>query len=673
MSQPEPRQPAVGEPAARVRWALRVLVVVPIVVAVVRALAHGWFPVGDNSLLAIRAADVGTSHHPLLGSWTSASLALGIDVNNPGPLYSDLVAPFMWTLGRAFGSGAGTAVGVGAINAASALAIVATAVRIGGWRAERWMLVLVAALTWSMGSELLIDIWQPHAMLLPFCLLLVLTVAVVVGDWRVLPAWAAVMSIVIETYVGYAYAVVALTATVLVAGVVAIARGNPRPGPRALLRLRTLHWTLLVLCVAWVQPVWEQLFGRGEGNLQRLATHAGSGDLTIGAGNAVKIVTAVTALPPFWTRYGYVDSVPSTDLTQTPDGPRLMIAGLPGPALAVVALAVLVGVMVALIVALRRPEQRLARTSLIVALVVLVIAVPGLASQAVTVTGLRSHQVRWLFALSLYVHVSVAWGLVEVFKARAREVGRAVGGRALDLAAIAVVVGLVAANVPFKAHDLGPTADRAAIDTLKRTFDDLSSFDPGVPVVYDVDNVRVYEPFGAAVLMRLRELGVDFRFEDAVMVRQLGEQRRAHGDERIHLRQYERSDALRYTGPGCVLSLRSAVSEVESAEADQLIVAAADDLASGTVAVETAGLPDDVIELVSAALDGDADAAFRVVATDLLPVLVAESRLVPTPPIAAALDARQLIVERVNTTFMVIAIDSARATGRGEEDCDGLG
>jgi hypothetical protein len=71
-------------------------VVLPIVVAVVRALVHGWFPIGDAALLAIRAYDVGTSHNPLLGSWTSASFALGIDVNNPGPLYPDLLAPFMW-------------------------------------------------------------------------------------------------------------------------------------------------------------------------------------------------------------------------------------------------------------------------------------------------------------------------------------------------------------------------------------------------------------------------------------------------------------------------------------------------------------------------------------------------------------------------------------------------
>src|SRR6188508_2919956 len=74
------------EPSAVWRWLARSAVVLPIVTAVVRALAHGWFPIGDAALLAIRAFDVATSDHPLLGSWTSASFALGIDVNNPGPL-----------------------------------------------------------------------------------------------------------------------------------------------------------------------------------------------------------------------------------------------------------------------------------------------------------------------------------------------------------------------------------------------------------------------------------------------------------------------------------------------------------------------------------------------------------------------------------------------------------
>src|SRR3954454_1290958 len=104
---------AARQPASGWRWAARAAVVLPIVVAVVRALAHDWFPIGDAALLAIRAYDVGTPDHPLLGSWTSASFALGINVNNPGPLYPDVLAPFMWTFGRMFGIGVATAIGVG--------------------------------------------------------------------------------------------------------------------------------------------------------------------------------------------------------------------------------------------------------------------------------------------------------------------------------------------------------------------------------------------------------------------------------------------------------------------------------------------------------------------------------------------------------------------------------
>ena len=227
--------------------------------------------------------------HPLLGSWTSASFALGIDVNNPGPLYPDLLAPFMWTFGRAFGIGTATAIGVGTINAAAALGTALVGAAIGGWRTERWMLLLVAALTWSMGSELLIDIWQPHALLLPFCALVALTIAVACGDVIMLPVW-----------VGCRLADRADTCRLRLRGRCAGGRrgGDARPAaPRhtwgrdagVRWRTRVVHakpflWTLAVLVLAWIQPLWEQLFGRGEGNLQRLATHAGEGDLTVGGG-----------------------------------------------------------------------------------------------------------------------------------------------------------------------------------------------------------------------------------------------------------------------------------------------------------------------------------------------------------------------------------------------------
>jgi hypothetical protein len=120
------------------------------------------------------------------------------------------------------------------------------------------------------------------------------------------------------------------------------------------------------------------------------------------------------------------------------------------------------------------------------------------------------------------------------------------------------------------------------------------------------------------------------------------------------VRQFERSDALRYAGEGCVLSLRSGVDAETEQRADGLIAAAAADLASGRYPVDLAGLPDDVRRPVEAAVGGDADAAFRVVADALMPVLVAEQRVVATPAMQAAADSIDTIIARVNSTLAVV-------------------
>jgi hypothetical protein len=642
------------------RWLARAAVLLPIAVAVVRALADGWFPVGDSALLAVRAGDVFTRDHPWLGSWTSASLALGVDVNNPGPLYYDLAAPFMWTVGRVAGPGPAVAIAVGTINAAAAIGIVAVGRRIDGWRSERWMLVLVAAITWAMGSELLFDIWQPHALLLPFLLLTVLTVAVANGDVGLLPWWVGVVSVVIQTHVAYVYVSVVLAAIVGVA-LIRHRRVTRHEQPLTIGR-RLWAITGAVAIVCWLQPLYEQFAGRGEGNLQRLATNAGGGELTVGAGTATKIVAAVVALPPWWTRFGFDDSVRSTPLTQTADGPRLYVDGLPNAALAVVAVLLVVGVLGALVVGLSRPQQRAARWAAVVALAGVVVAIGGVSIQAVTVTGLGSHQIRWLFALSVLVHVVIVWGGAEWWRGRqgpSSEASASAAERRLDLGLAAAVAVLVLANLPFHAHPLGPVADRSAEATLRRTFDDLDRFDPDQPVIYDVDNVRVFEPYSSAVMMRLDELGIEFRFVDEGLVRQFGEHRRADGDEAIHIRQYERSEALLFDDPAaCVLSRRSGVGTDEEVAADSLIAAAATELTQGpTVVVD--GLPDDVRQLVDAALDGNADAAFRIVADDLLWVLVDEQRIEPPPATTEAVAQRAAIRARISTTLLVAATGTA--------------
>src|SRR5262245_258174 len=140
------------------------IAIVPVVVATVRALARGWIALGDDGLILLRTHDVGTSHHPLLGLWSSASLEPGIYVNHPGPLFFDLLAPFV----RIGGPSVGLALGMMTINIAAIVAAAWAAARVGGVRALVLVTALSAGLAWAMGSELLFDVWQPHAMILPF-------------------------------------------------------------------------------------------------------------------------------------------------------------------------------------------------------------------------------------------------------------------------------------------------------------------------------------------------------------------------------------------------------------------------------------------------------------------------------------------------------------------------
>ena len=615
------------------RWVVRGLVVLPFVVAAVRALATGWFPVGDSALLSVRAYDVGTSHHPLLGSWTSASLTLGVDVNNPGPLYPDLLAPFMWTIGRWFGIGAAVAIGVASINAGFALATGWAGSQIGGWRVERWCLLLAAALSWSMGSELLIDIWQPHALLLPFACYLVLTVGLLDGSWRLLPVWVGVASLIVQTHIGYVYVLTVFGVVVIGSGIVAARAAGM--SPTDVLRHRWVRWSAGVAGLAWLQPVIEQIAGEGRGNLLRLATNAGGGDVTIGAPTALKLVAQVVALPPWWTRSGFADSIASTPLTGPADDPQLLVPGLPSGVVALLAVAMVVAVLTLLLFSLRRGRHTTAAAATTVSLIGVVAAVATLTIQTVSTVGLGSHQVRWLWALAVFVHISIAWGVVELLAGR-------ITARQVDVGIAVAVTLVVTTNLPVTAHPLGPTADRAATDTLERTFEQLGEFEPGGSVRYDVSNVRPFEPWSGAVKMRLRELGIEFTVDDGGMVRQLGNNRRADGTEVTSMRQIERSAALRYDGPGCVISEASPFDPAVEAELDAVIDAAVTDLAAGKAELDLSGLDPDLAARFERSTTGDTDEAFVLVADGVLTFLAADGRIIESSP------AIDLAIERAD-------------------------
>ena len=201
--------------------------ILPVVVATVRAISGDWRAIGDNAYFSIRAADVFTEHHPLLGSWTSASIAIGLDVNNAGPLLFDVLAMPV----RIGGPDAGLAVGVALVNIASILGIALIARRQAGATAVVVAMAAATGLGWALGSELLFEPWQPHSLIFPFLCFLFMAWALVAGDLVMLPWAVGLGSYVAQTHVGYALLVPTLGGlAVAAAGArhVAVAAHRPR-------------------------------------------------------------------------------------------------------------------------------------------------------------------------------------------------------------------------------------------------------------------------------------------------------------------------------------------------------------------------------------------------------------------------------------------------------------
>jgi hypothetical protein len=184
-----------------------VVAVLPIVVATIRAVHRGWLPVGENALFQIRARDVFTRHPPLIGLASSASESTQTDLHHPGPLLFDLLA-----LPVTLWNGAGVAIGIGAINTAAVLTVAWVTKRVAGPLLVTCAMATTAVLTWTMGSELLFDPWNPHSMLLPFWCLLFLTWACAVGDLVLFPVLFAVGSLILQTHLSYTFLVPTLLA-----------------------------------------------------------------------------------------------------------------------------------------------------------------------------------------------------------------------------------------------------------------------------------------------------------------------------------------------------------------------------------------------------------------------------------------------------------------------------
>jgi hypothetical protein len=508
--------PPTGRIAFRLFIASIVVAVVPVAVATARAIHNGWLPTGDNALQAIRSRDVFSHNLPLIGSWSSASLTAGTQLNHPGPLYFDLLA----VPARLFESGAGVAFGVALVNSLCIVAIATFAYRRGGVLVGTLAMAFTATMCWTMGSELLFEPWNAHAMLIPFLLFLVLVWSMTCGDLLALPLAAGVGSLLVQTHLSYALLVPLLAAWGIVGLVIGL-RGQRRrePDAWATRRARALRVGAVggvVLGVCWTQPLIEQFTSDGPGNINRLVDSARSSKAgTIGFGLGTRIVATVVSLPPWWFR-------PSLKDAFTPGWHE------PSVGSTVLSLVVLFAVLGSCAWVSLRGRDRVSSWAIATAVAGLLAALLTAWQGPVTVFGnVTPHTFRWLWPLGTFVFFAVACTIGR------RLVGSTVASPRstwLVTGFAVVTVAVAALNLPSADWGRGPNSQEYAIPAAHDVGQQMGSLEGRGPVLIDgLFRSGFADPYGAAVVAELQRRGIPFVTGDAVLERHLGPARHFNG------------------------------------------------------------------------------------------------------------------------------------------------
>lgn len=549
---------------------------VPVAVATARAIHDGWIPTGDNALFAVRARDVFSIRHlPLIGTWSSASLNAGTDLNHPGPLYFDLLA----VPARLMDSGAGIAFGVAVINVLCIVGIAWFAYRRGGAVLGAVAMAATAALCWSMSSALLFEPWNPHSVLLPFLFFLVLVWSLTCGDLLAVPFAAAAGSLVAQTHLSYALLVPVLGAWGVAGLVVALRRERRDRETWPRLRRRARWFTAIgggVLVACWLQPLIEQFTSDGRGNLSRLfdSTRGSTAD-TIGFDFGTRVVATVVSLPPWWFR-------PSMNEAFAPRWDA------PSAALAIVSLVVLAGVLGWCAWDARRRRDRVSTWAIATAAVGVVAALVTAGQGPITVFGrVTAHTFRWLWPLGAFVFFAVAASVV-------RRIGRAATS-SIQLVGVfaAVTFGVAALNIPSADQGLGPNSQQYAYaepgeKDLGRHMGALER--EAALVIDDLFYGPFADPYGAAIVAELQRRDIPFVARSPAIVRQYGPARRFDGHNANAALLLRQGEATRVAEPGTRLVARGeGLSQADQRELDRLERQIGEYIAQGRLRLDPRG------------------------------------------------------------------------------------
>lgn len=488
------------EAGARTAWvttsnALAAAAIAVVVFVTARGLAGGYVAMRDRAMIALRSRDVLTEHHPLVGMASSGSTPESA-FNHPGPLLFDVLAAPV----RLLGDSTGIAVGAALINIVAIVGIVVAARGVGGERVAVLGAAGTCALAWIMGSETLYDAWNPNVLVLPFLWFALLAWHVACGGLRRLPLAVAVGSFCVQAHLGFPIVVGVVLAAALVAGIRwPLSEGGAVRRPLAL--------AAAVGLVAWAQPIWEQLFGDGKGNLSRIFGAGSDAENIAGPTFAARVFADVLS-PVSWVR-------PHFEKLWTGFTPH----ALPSERWTAVILVAAGAAAIALAVAVVRRAPGLGRLWLVF--------IAGCVGGYVTVARLplqfgvtlSSYYIRWIWPL-------VVLGLIAAAASLWVLVGhRLVSADIAGCAAIAAAIGLLVMTLPTRGLATQPPYRDAVSAVRDQVAANADRIPEGTRVEMRSDTLAWHLPYPYEISAELIGQDVDVVVRRPFSIRQYGPRR----------------------------------------------------------------------------------------------------------------------------------------------------
>ncbi|MEA2397423.1 MAG: hypothetical protein QOK25_979 [Thermoleophilaceae bacterium] len=413
----------MGRPANRVVLLTGLVAALPVIVSTVRAVTHGWLPLGDDATIAVRSLDVLSLHPPVVGQYSVSSALIGAPVRSPGPL-------LYWLLAIPVRMGpVAPAIAMGIVNGLAAMGVVALAARRGGWLLMLASAAALAAMCGSLDATVMHDVWNPAAAIFPFTLLIFVLWSVACGEYRLLPIAALLASFVMQAHLVYVAPVIWMLA---VAGGFLVAMG-PRV-PR-----RWIAGTAAIVLVCWSLPLAEEVVDR-PGNLERIVQVATAHGSRFGWTDGWYAVVRTIGFPPWWLRS---PRIPFDRL-----GDVVIAPGVVATTSAVAGLAGLVGLAA---IGLRSGRKQLAAPALLaLGLLGAVAAVTASTPSARALFGVIGYTLWWASPAGMFCWLVLGYGAVVLcgrghWLAPWREHARALRGWRVSAAVGAAGIATVAA------------------------------------------------------------------------------------------------------------------------------------------------------------------------------------------------------------------------------------